>query len=176
MTQIVKYAGDLNMHFTKQPLQMDFGPTRVKTTQCWETSLLDLTHCLTALKPGHASPHRPLAPRGFLSLLIPTYLLRTWQNSTSSFQRLPWHHEVELNCFLWDLKEWFNWSLAAIFVSSVHSAVPDAWMVINRHLPHWMPSFPLKPPDRILHQGGIDGNKAFLCCTQCLLANIKVSS
>lgn len=39
MTQIVKQAGDLNMHFTKQPLQTNFGPRRVKTTQHWETSL-----------------------------------------------------------------------------------------------------------------------------------------
>lgn len=87
------------MRFTKQPLQMDFGPRCVKTTQGWETSLFGLTHCLPALKSGHTSSHRPLAPRASLSLLTPTYLLRTWQNSTSSFQRLPWHHEVELIVF-----------------------------------------------------------------------------
>lgn len=64
------------MHFTKQPLQMDFGPRRVKTTQRWETSLFGLTHCLIAFKPGHTSSHRPLAPRGSLSLLTPTYLFK----------------------------------------------------------------------------------------------------
>lgn len=144
------------------------------------TRLGDLTVRLDSLSPSsQIRPHIFTQASGSQGFLISSYTYLSFKDLAEQHQLFPKASLAPwggINCFLWDPKVWFNWSLAAIFVSSVHSAVLDAWKLINRRLPHWMSSFPLKPPDRILHQWGIYGNNAFLCCTQCLLANIKVSS
>lgn len=158
------------MHLIKLHLQMNVGLDTWKKNR--KTSFSCFTHCLATFRWSQISSHWPLAPRDSLSLLTPTYLLRTWQNITSSFQMLPWHCEVELIVFF-GIRKCDSIEVKCNCDSHVLSAQRCSWCMEGNQRTPSLPSVLLSPWSQ---SSEVDTVTKPFCVTPCLLANIKLTS